>query len=76
MDLVDMSKQEIRGYKWLFNCVDLFLRYTYSIPMKSKNDESALEALKKVQILIPDIKSVRCDYRSEHISTIFKDYLK
>ena len=76
MDLVDMSKHEMRGYKWLFNCVDLFSRYTYSIPMKSKDDESALEAFKKVHILIPDIKSVRSDNGSEYISTIFKDYLK
>ena len=47
MDLVDMSKHEIRGYKWLFNCLDLFSRYTYSFPMKNKYDESALEAFKK-----------------------------
>ena len=76
MDLVDMSKHEMRGYKWLFNCVDLLLRYTNSIPMKGKNDESALGAFKKVHILILDIKSVRSDNGSEYISTIFEDYLK
>ena len=76
MDLVDMSKHEMRGYKWLFNCIDLFSRFTYSIPMKSKNDNSALEAFKKIHKQIPDLKSVRSDNGSEYISTIFKDYLK
>ena len=71
MDLVEMSKHEIRGYKWLFNCAYLFSRHTDSIPIKSKNDEAALEALKKVHI-----KSVRSDNGSEYISTIFRDYLK
>ena len=66
-----MSKHEIRGYKWLFNCVDLFTRYTYSIPMKNKDDESALEALKKIHKQIPDMKSFRSDNVSEFISTIF-----
>ena len=46
-DLVDMSKHQVKNYRWLFNCVDLFSRYTYSIPMKNKDDESALEAFKK-----------------------------
>ena len=75
-DLVDMSKHEIRNYKWLFNCVDLFSRFTYSIPMKNKDDESALEAFKKIHKQIPDLKSLRSDNGSEFISTIFKDYLK
>ena len=76
MDLVDMSKHEMRGYKWLFNCVDLFSRYTYSITMKNKDDKPALEAFKQIHKQISDIKSARSDNKSEFISTIFKDYLK
>ena len=43
MDLVDMSKHELKAYKWLFNCVDLFSKYTYSVPVHIKSDEDALE---------------------------------
>ena len=76
MDLVDLPKHEMRNYRWLFSCVDLFSRYTNSIPMKNEDDKSALIAFKQIHKQIPDIKSVRTDNGSEFISTIFKDYLK
>ena len=48
IDLVDLSNHEKKGYKWLFNAVDLFSKYTYSVPMKNKTDKVALDAFKKI----------------------------
>ena len=44
IDLVDLQNFEKNGYNYLFNGVDLFSRFVYSIPMKTKLDKSALEA--------------------------------
>jgi hypothetical protein len=76
IDLVDLQNFEKNGYNYLFNGVDLFSRYVYSIPMKSKTDKSALEAFKKIHKSIPDLKAIRSDNGSEFISIIFKKYLK
>ena len=75
IDLVDLSNHEKKGYKWLFNAVDLFSKYTYSVPMKNKTDKVALDAFKKIHKKIPNLKSIRSDNGSEFISTIFKKYL-
>jgi hypothetical protein len=76
IDLIDLSHHEIKGYKWLFNAVDLFSKYTYSVAMKDKKDTTALNAFKKIHRKIPDLKSVRSDNGSEFISDIFKKYLR
>ena len=76
IDLVDLQNFERNGYNYLFNGVDLFSRYVYSIPMKTKTDKSALEAFKKIHKMIPDLKAIRSDNGSEFISIIFKKYLK
>ena len=38
IDLVNMEKQEIRGFKYLFNGIDMGSRYVYSQAMKNKTD--------------------------------------
>jgi len=48
IDLVNMEKQEIRGFKYLLNGIDMGSRYIYSIAMKNKTDTEVLKALKKI----------------------------
>ena len=49
-DLVDMSKYANvnKGYKWLLTCMDLFSRYAWAIPIKSKSAVEVLAGLKKI----------------------------
>ena len=76
IDLVDMSNFEVRGFKCLFNAVDLFSRKMYSVPMKSKTDKEALTALKKIVKQIPELKSVRSDNGSEFKNKLVQDFLQ
>jgi transposase InsO family protein len=49
-DLMDMSyyKDENDGYWMVLNCVDVFTRYAFAKPLKSKNAQDVLEAFKDI----------------------------
>ena len=47
IDLVNMEKQEVNGFKYLLNGIDMGSRYVYSVPMKNKTDTEVLKAFKK-----------------------------
>lgn len=47
VDLVDMSNKSDKGYKYIFNFVDVFSRKLFSYPIKSKSTDDMLETLKK-----------------------------
>ena len=44
MDFVDMRSfaKNNRGYKWIINIIDVWSRYAWSVPMKSKNAADTL----------------------------------
>ena len=45
MDLVNMEKFQIRGYKYLFNAIDMSSRYNYSVALKNKTDAEVLNTI-------------------------------
>jgi hypothetical protein len=75
IDLVNMEKQEIRGYKYLLNGMDMGSRFVYSVPMKNKKDTEVLKAFKKIYTQ-SQVKAIRSDDGSEFISDKFKGFLK
>ena len=50
MDLVNMEIFEVRGLKYLLNCIDMSLRFIYSVPLKSKEENGVLKGFKKIVI--------------------------
>ena len=75
IDLVNMEKHEVRGFKYLFNGIDMSSRFIYSEPMKNKTDAEALKAFKKIHKK-SQIRAVRSDNGSEFINAKFKTFLK
>jgi len=75
MDLVNMEKFQVRGYKYLFNAVDMSSRYNYSVAMKNKEKEEVLKSFKKIYNK-SKTHAVRSDNGSEFINKPFKDYLE
>ena len=83
IDLMDMSNEDTvtnKGSKWLFCAVDVFSRYAFCYPQKSKSDSSCIESLrslirdaKDVGIIIYQIDS---DSESSFQSRQFKSLLK
>src|SRR5208282_3534445 len=49
-DLIDKHNiaKENKGYKYLLTIIDIFTKYAYAIPLKSKNTNEILEAFTKL----------------------------
>ena len=49
-DLIDMQKLEKynNGYKWILTVIDIFSRYVWAFPLKSKTGEGVADAFKKI----------------------------
>ena len=75
MDLVNMEKFQVRGYKYLLNAIDMSSRFLYSVALKNKTDTEVLNGFKKIYN-ISKIKAVRSDNGSEFINKKFTDYLE
>ena len=75
MDLVDLQKFQVRGYKYLLNAIDMSSRFLYSVALKSKTDAEVLNGFKKI-FNKSKIRAVRSDNGSEFINKKFKEYLE
>ena len=75
IDLVNMEKNEVKGFKYLLNGIDMGSRYVYSQAMKNKTDNEVLKAFKKIYTQ-SNIRAIRSDNGSEFISDKFKSFLQ
>ena len=48
LDLVNMEKFEVIGYKYLLNPIDMSSRFLYSVALKNKTDKEVLDGFKKI----------------------------
>ena len=73
IDLCFMDKfgQQNGGYKYILLCIDVFSRYAWAVPLKSKGTEDVLEAFKT----IPKPACVMSDNGSEFLNRSFTNYL-
>ena len=67
MDLVNMEKFEVRGFKYLLNCIDMSSRFIYSVALKNKEENEVLKGFKKI-FNKSKIRAVRSDNGSEFIN--------
>jgi len=75
MDLMDLQKIHVRGFKYLFNAIDMSSRFIYSVALKSKTDAEVLNGFKKIYNK-SKTHAVRNDDGSEFINKKFTDYLE
>ena len=75
MDLVDLQKFQVKGYKYLLNAIDMSSRFLYSVALKNKTDKEVLDGFKKI-FNNSKIRAVRSDNGSEFINKKFKEYLE
>ena len=76
-DLKDMSSlsKYNKNYKYLLNVIDLFSKYAYSIPLKSKNSKEIIEAFEKLFSARKPNK-LWTDQGSEFINKNFKKFME
>jgi hypothetical protein len=75
IDLVNMEKLEVKGFKYLLNCIDMGSRFVYSQGMKNKTDVETLKAFKKIYTQ-SQVRAIRSDNGSEFVNNKFVDYFK
>lgn len=79
IDLLDMSSEAIRGFKWIFCCIDVFTKYAFVYPMKSKSETQCLTVYKEIIAEIMKINGFpprQCDSDNESafLSKNFKKF--
>ena len=70
-----MEKNEVKGFKYLLNGIDMGSRFVYSQAMKNKTDVETLKAFKKIYTQ-SNIRAIRSDNGSEFINKKFVDFLE
>ena len=76
-DLIDMQKLEKynKGYKWILTVIDIFSRYVWAFPLKSKTGEGVAEAFKKIfEESMPE--KIQFDEGREFYNKLFKTLLE
>ena len=78
IDLVDMIKfsKLNKGYKYLLTCIDVFSKYAWVQPIKTKEGGIVLNAFKKIvekDGRMPE--KIQCDEGKEFINKTFKEFL-
>ena len=79
IDLVDVKhlKQYNRGYGYLLTCIDVFTRYAFCQPLKTKTSASTLEAFKIILKQAVDLpRTIACDRGGEFRSAIFLGFCR
>lgn len=78
MDLVDLSSLHKYNdkYKYLLMCIDLFSKYAWSEPIKSKNTSSVLQAFKNILSSTErKPEKLQTDAGTEFVNRTFQNFL-
>ena len=75
MHMVDLAKQN-DGVQYVLVCVDIFSRYAYCQPTKSKRGEDVLQVLKLILSGTRKAKTIRSDLGQEFRNKQVNAYLK
>lgn len=69
--------KENKGYKYMLNVIDLFSKYGYSIPLKTKSSDEIISAFNKLfKFSKRQPKKLWTDNGSEFTNKKFKDFLE
>ena len=76
-DLVDMQlyARENTGFKYLLTIIDVFSKFAWVVPSKSKTGEDITEAMKSVLVKGRAPKNLQVDQGSEFYNSKFKPLL-
>ena len=78
MDLADMQTMaaENDGYRYLLVCIDVFSKYLWVIPLKTKTGSALVTAFKKILESGRKPQKIQTDQGTEFFNKHFKDLMK
>jgi transposase InsO family protein len=77
MDIMNLPNPSLNGnYKYLLTMIDIYSRYAFVKPLKTKSGPVVFEAFKSLIAEFGKCKNINCDLGSEFIYKPFVDYCK
>ena len=78
IDLMDMQKlaKYNKGFKYILTVIDVFSKYAWAIPIKTKSNENVTSALKIILDKGQKPKKIQSDKGKEFLGHIFQNFLK
>jgi len=75
VDLQSLAKY-YDGYKYILNCIDIFSKYAWSVPVKNKSESSIVDAFQSISAQGRSPQKVQSDAGKEFINESFQKLLK
>ena len=77
IDLIDMLKHKDlnKGYAYILTCIDVFSKYGWAVPIKTKEAVNALDALKIIMNQNRKPKKIHSDKGTEFLNALVQKYL-
>src|SRR6267154_2120281 len=75
-DLVDMQQysRQNKGYRYLLTVIDIFSKYAWAIPLKTKTGKEIIQSFEKL-IKVRKPKKIWTDAGKEFVNKYFKEFL-
>ena len=76
-DLVDLQNlnRYNKGYKYLLACIDIFSKYAWVLPLKSKQGQELVKAFQKILSTGRKPSKLQTDQGAEFLDRVFQIYL-
>ena len=77
-DLVDISSlaRFNKGYKFLLNCIDVFSKFAWVVPLKNKTGGSLVNGFQSIVDLGRSLEKLQTDKGTEFLNRNFQSFLK
>ena len=75
VDLQNLSRYN-KGYKYLLTCIDIFSKYAWVLPLKSKQGQELVKAFQKILSTGRKPSKLQTDLGTEFLNRVFQTYLR
>ena len=75
VDLQNLSRYN-KGYKYLLTCIDIFSKYAWVLPLKSKQGQELVKAFQKILFTGRKPSKQQTDLGTEFLNRVFQTYLR
>ena len=71
MDVQNLSRYN-RGYKYLLTCIDIFGKYAWVVPLKTKQSQELVKAFQKILASGRKPSKLQTDQGTEFLNRVFQ----
>ena len=75
VDLQNLSRYN-KGYKYLLTCIDIFSKYAFVLPLKTKQGQELVKAFQKILSTGRKPTKLQTDQGTEFLNRVFQTFLR